>query len=174
MFRDTGHKLPDSATGHPQLSQPPGSQSQISAVTESQALITPYAIEFMCLSAAKLMVLDRMSVLAAGQDEGTKKRWAAGGHVVMSVVVLGNAVGLAANIAAAVQYQQAAEAAWAESAHYASNHSDVNSTVSEELRARVFQDIQLAGSIVSVQSFCEVAVLLIIVVAFVVCPFGVF
>ncbi len=40
MFRDTGHKLPDSATGHPQLSQPPGSQSQISAVTESQALIT--------------------------------------------------------------------------------------------------------------------------------------
>jgi hypothetical protein len=122
----------------------------------------------MCLSAAKLMVLDRMSVLAAGQDEGTKKRWAAGGRVVMSVVVLGNAVGLAANIAAAVHYQQAAEAAWAESAHYASNHSDVNSTASEELRARVFQEIQLAGSIVSVQSFCEVAVLLIIVFAFVV------
>ncbi len=38
-----------------------------------------YAIEFLCLSAAKLMVLDRMSDFAALQDEGTRKRWAAGG-----------------------------------------------------------------------------------------------
>ena len=77
-----------------------------------------YAIEFMCLSAARLMVLDRMSDFAAGQDEVARKRWAAGGRIVMAVVVLGNAVGLAANIAATVQYQKAAEAAWAESAYY--------------------------------------------------------
>ena len=37
-----------------------------------------YAIEFMCLSAARLMVLDRMSDFAAGQDEVARKRWAAG------------------------------------------------------------------------------------------------
>ncbi len=61
-----------------------------------------YAIEFMCLSAAKLVVLDRMSTCAAGQDEVAMKPWAAGGRMVMAVVVLGNAVGLAANIAAAV------------------------------------------------------------------------
>ena len=31
------------------------------------AFLVPYAIEFLCLSAAKLMVLDRMSVFAAPQ-----------------------------------------------------------------------------------------------------------
>ncbi len=145
-----------------------GSYMRAQSISFTVVFLVPYAIEFLCLSAAKLMVLDRMSVLAAGHDEGTKKRWAVGGRMVMAVVALGNAVGLAANIAATVHYQKAAEAAWAESAHYASNHSTGNSTLSEELRARVFQEIQFAGSIVSVQSFCEVAVLLIIVVAFVV------
>ena len=42
-----------------------------------------YAIEFMCLSAARLMVLDRMSDFAAGQDEVARNRWAAGGRMVM-------------------------------------------------------------------------------------------
>ena len=45
-----------------------------------------YAIEFLCLSAAKLMVLDRMSVFAAPQAEGSaaQKRWTAAGRVVMA------------------------------------------------------------------------------------------
>jgi hypothetical protein len=75
-----------------------------------------YAIEFLCLSAARLMVLDRVSDFAAGQDDGSRKRWAAGGRVVMAVVVLGNVVGLTANVAAAVHIQRAAEAASAASA----------------------------------------------------------
>jgi hypothetical protein len=82
-----------------------------------------YAIEFLCLSAAKLMVLDRMSDFAAGQDEGARKRWAAGGRVVMAVVVLGNAVGLAANVAAAVHGQRAAEASSTASAFFAANRT---------------------------------------------------
>jgi hypothetical protein len=123
-----------------------------------------YAIEFMCLSAAQLMVLDRMSEFAAGQDEGTRKRWAAGGRVVMAVVVLGNAVGLAANIAAAVHGQRAAEAASTASAFWAANNPPLAIEHMEISRAAV----ELALSISAVQQFCEVAVLLLIVAAFIV------
>jgi hypothetical protein len=123
-----------------------------------------YAIEFLCLSAARLMVLDRMSDFAAGQDEGTRKRWAAGGRIVMAVVVLGNAVGLAANVAAAVHMHRAAEAASTASALFAANSTQLANEY-ESLRRT---EGQLAVSIAAVQSFCEVAVLLLIVTAFVV------
>jgi hypothetical protein len=126
--------------------------------------IVMYAIEFLCLSAARLMVLDRMSYFAAGQDEVARKRWAAGGRIVMAVVVLGNAVGLAANIAAAVHAQRAAEAASTASALFAANSTQL------ALESFIFSqtEITLAVSISAVQSFCEVAVLLLIVAAFVV------
>jgi hypothetical protein len=122
-----------------------------------------YAIDFLCLSAARLMVLDRMSEFAAGQDEGTRKRWAAGGRVVMAVVVLGNAAGLAANVAAAVHAQRAAEAASTASALFAANTQAAN-----EYDSLMRTEIQLAVSIAAVQSFCEVAVLLLIVAAFII------
>jgi hypothetical protein len=126
------------------------------------AFLVPYAFEFMCMCAAKLMVLDRMLVFAAPQDASLQKRWALAGRVVMAVVVLGNAVGLAANAAAAVHYQKAAEADRAASVYYAANNTkdgDSFDLLSDEERQR-------AGSISSVQSFAEVAVLLLIVVAF--------
>jgi hypothetical protein len=124
--------------------------------------VLSYAIEFMCLSAAKLMVLDRMSVFAAGRDSG--KRWVVGGRMVMAVVVLGNAVGLAANVASAVHVLRAAEAASTASVLYAANSSQV----ADEYNSLSKERAQLAGSISAVQSFCEVAVLLLIVVAFIV------
>jgi hypothetical protein len=123
-----------------------------------------YAIEFLCLSAAKLMVLDRMSDFAAGQDEGTRKRWAAGGRVVMAVVVLGNAVGLAANVAAAVHLQKAAEAASTSSVFFAANLT----REALEFFSSSSREVELSLSIAAVQSWCEVAVLLLIVAAFVV------
>ena len=52
-----------------------------------------YAVEFLCMCAAQLMVLDRMMVFAAPEDAGMQKRWALAGRVVMAAVVLGNAVG---------------------------------------------------------------------------------
>jgi hypothetical protein len=122
----------------------------------------PYAVEFMCMCAAKLMVLDRMMVFAAQQDEGLQTRWALAGRVVMAVVVLGNAVGLAANAAAAVYYHKAAQAESAATAAYAANYTkdgDASRSLGQE-------EVQRGGSIASVQSFCEVAVLLLIVVAF--------
>ncbi len=128
------------------------------------AFLVMYAIEFLCLSAAKLMVLDRLSVFAAPKGTRLRKWWAAAGRIVMAVVVLGNAVGLAANAAAAVQYQKAAEAISTASVFYTSNNTKDGGdfySLSQEVA-------QLAGSIVSVQLFCEVAVLLLIVVTFVV------
>jgi hypothetical protein len=125
--------------------------------------LVTYAIEFLCLSAAKLMVLDRMSVYAAGQDDGSRKRWAAAGRAVMAVVVLGNAVGLAANVAAAVHVQRAAEAASTASALFAANSTQA----ARESVSLSQTELQLALSIAAVQSWSEVAVLLLIVAAFV-------
>jgi hypothetical protein len=82
------------------------------------AFLVTYAVEFLCMCAAKLMVLDRMSLFAAPQGARLPKQWAAPGRTVMAAVVLGNAVGLAANAAAAVHYHEAAAAARAEAAYY--------------------------------------------------------
>jgi hypothetical protein len=123
-----------------------------------------YAIEFLCLNAARLMVLDRMSDFASGQDEVTSKRWAAGGRMVMAVVVLGNAVGLAANVAVAVRLQRAAEASSTASALFAANSTQA----ANEYVSLSRTEVELSLSIAAVQSFCEVAVLLLIVAAFVV------
>ena len=122
-----------------------------------------YAIEFMCLSAAKVMVLDRMRDFAASLGDGMRRRWVVGGRVVMAVVVLGNAVGLAANVAAAVRFDRAAAAASASSSFIATN----NIQDGAKYQRIAQEEIQLAGPILSVQSFCEVAVLLFIVAAFV-------
>jgi hypothetical protein len=123
-----------------------------------------YAIDFLCLSAARLMVLDRMSYFVAAQGEGTMQRWAAGGRMVMAVVVLGNAVGLVANVAAAVHAQRAAETASTASALFAANSNEA----ALESFALSQSELQLAVYISAVQSFCEVAALLLIVAAFVV------
>ena len=125
--------------------------------------LVTYAIEFMCICTTNLMVLDRMSVFAAPEYEGLQKRWAAAGRVVMAAVVLGNAVGLAANAAAAVHYQKAAEAQSTASAYYADN----NTKDGRRFASLSQEEVQLAGSILSVQSLVEVAVLLVIVLAFV-------
>jgi hypothetical protein len=85
--------------------------------------IVVYAVEFLCMCAAKLMVLDRMMVFAAPPGAGIPKLWAAAGRAVMAAVVLGNAVGLAANVAAAVHYDKAAQAASKASAYYAANNT---------------------------------------------------
>ena len=63
-----------------------------------------YAVDFFLLSTAKLMVLDRMIEFSKKwASDTTKRRFELGERVLMALVVSGNAVGLAANIAAAVQ-----------------------------------------------------------------------
>ncbi len=109
-----------------------------------------YAIEFLCLSKAKLMVLDRMSDFALPQEGGVLRRWVVGGSVVTAVVVLGNAAGLAANVAAAVHYQRAADSASTSSAFFAAN----NTRADIEYFATSQSEVQRAGPTVSVQLFC--------------------
>ena len=132
----------------------------------TSAFLVTYGLEFLCLSAAKLMVLDRMSSFAAPQgtlDRRPLWRWVAAGRAVMAVVVLGNAVGFAANVAAAVHYHQAADYMSAASALYAANKTKDG----RKFRVLGLKEVQTGGDCTSVQSFCEVAVLLLIVSAFV-------
>ncbi len=120
-----------------------------------------YAIEFLCLSTAKLLVLDRMSdFLASG---GSSRLRVAAGRIVMAAVVVGNLVGLAGNIAAAVYYDRVAGLLIGASDDAAAN----NTLAARQKRRDAFDSDQLAFSISFVQSSCEVAVLLLIVAAFV-------
>jgi hypothetical protein len=123
-----------------------------------------YALEFFCLSIAKLMVLDRMMdfVVAAAAD-AARRRWAAGGRGVMAGVVAGNAVGLYGSVAAAVHWQQAAGYATAASAAFASNNS---SAPALQLQALAAHSKHVAEQAQSVQQFAEVVVLLAIILAF--------
>jgi hypothetical protein len=105
---------------------------------------------------------DRMSAFAAPQDAGMQKRWGLAGRVVMAAVVLGNAVGLVANAAAAVHYEKATEAMSTASVAYATK----NTKDGEIFRTKGREQVDLARSISSVQLFCEVAALLLIIVAF--------
>ena len=126
------------------------------------AFAVAYAMEFLCLSAAKLMVLDRMMEFAMRKGDGVSRRWVVGGRVVMAAVVAGNVVGLGGNVAAAVYFQRTAESFSAASAAFAANNTaDANNFVN-----LAYQQGQLAVSTQSLQSFCEVAVLLLIIVAF--------
>ena len=125
------------------------------------AYLVTYAAEFLCLSASQLMVLDRMSEFAAARASDTA-RWAAAGRGVMAVVVLGNAVGLAGNMAAAARMSAVYDSSTSAYESYAANNGVAgfsNFSLSKQLNDE-------AETIQSVQAFCEVVVLLIIVVAF--------
>ena len=126
------------------------------------AFFIMYALEFFCLSVAKLMVLDRMKEFAVSEADGTARRWVVGGRMVMAAVVVGNTVGLCGNVAAAVYFQETADLYIALAAAYAGN----NTNAYNNLKIQIGQKFQLATSTESIQQFCEVAVLLLIIVAF--------
>ena len=125
------------------------------------AFYATYAIEFLCLSVAKLLVLDRMADFALAKVDGMSRRLAVGGRVVMAAVVVVNVVGLCGDVAAAVLYKQASDLNYAAAAAFAAN-----STEADAIGAQASQKITVASNAVSVQQFCEVAVLLIIILAF--------
>jgi hypothetical protein len=121
-----------------------------------------YPIEFFFLSVAKLMVLDRMSDFFAPHGSGMRRWSVLGGRIVTAVVVFCNAVGLSANIAAAVHFQKSSEAFFAASAYVAAHN-----TIDGLLFVTAGQtELQLALSIASVKNFFEVVTLLLIVAVF--------
>jgi len=124
-----------------------------------------YAIEFFCLSVAKLLVLDRMITFAVAREHGKAERWSKWGRVVMTVVVTGNLVGLGSYIASAVFYKEAGDLAAAAAAGYAANSTsaaDDGSLAANKAKARA-SIAQYSGSF---QEFTEVTVLIIIIVAY--------
>ena len=126
------------------------------------AFVITYAIAFLCLSVAKLMALDQMMNFAVSKSRDMPRRWVIWGRVVMAGVVVGNVVGLGGNVAAAVYVEQSAGSYSAASAAYAAN----NTATGDNFITLGNQQNQLAGSTQAVQLFCEVAVLLLIIVAF--------
>jgi hypothetical protein len=120
-----------------------------------------HAVEFLCLSSAKVMVLDRMSDFGAPKVDGVR-RWARYGWFVMTAVVLGNLAGLAASVAAADYYRRSSESSFA-----AYSFSVANDTITARSQASLAKTLNDdAQSVYSVQSFCEFSVLLLIVFAF--------
>jgi hypothetical protein len=118
-----------------------------------------YPIDLLCLSAAKLMILDRMSVFASAP-----KHWALWGKFLMAAVVAGNVAGLAGNATTAFYLEKGAASYLLASTSYSSNNTEDGKRYFDLSQQR----IQYAYTIGSVQSFCEVVVLLLIVFAFVV------
>jgi len=124
--------------------------------------VITYAIAFLCLSVTKLLALDQMMNFAVSKSRDMPRRWVVWGRVVMAGVVVGNVVGLSGNVAAAVYVEQSAGSFSAASAAYAANN---NAAGDKFGKLAVEQDL-VALSSAAVQLFCEVAVLLLIIVAF--------
>jgi hypothetical protein len=126
------------------------------------AFYVPYAIEFLCLSVAKLLVLHRMADFAVPKSDGLFRRLDVGGRVVMAAVVVGNVVGLCDNVAAAVLFKQLGDLDNAAAAAFAANSTEAANAI----LVQAGQKGTVALDAASVQQFCEVAVLLIIILAF--------
>ena len=126
------------------------------------AFLVPYAIEFLCLSVAKLLVLHRMADFALAKVDGMSRRLAVGGRVVMAAVVVGNVAGLCGNVVAAVYIKKAGDFNSAAFAAFTANNTDAGNNFNNE----AYQKISVAFDAQSVQQFCEVVVLLIIILAF--------
>ena len=127
------------------------------------AYFTSSALEFFSLSVAKLMVLHRMVSFAVPKDDSSAGRFVAAGRVVMMCAVLGNLIGLAGNIVAAAQWNDASNRAQAAPVAFASDSADAH-----ELGKLASKQEQVAAGTGSVQQFSEVTVLLLIIAAFLV------
>jgi hypothetical protein len=126
-----------------------------------------YPMEFMCLSIAQLLVLDRMYqfVTLAGHGVVIRIRlWSLARRVVICATVAGNVAGVCGNIAAAVFHSRSADLFSASSVVAAASVNITADAVSLFQQGRVQN--QLAISVGSVQSFCEVIALLLIVASY--------
>ncbi len=86
------------------------------------------------------------------------------GRIVVGLIVLGNAIGLAGNIAAAPYFVLSAESS--ASAHSILSANNAALDLGRNLTTLARQQFDEAFTVSSVQFFCEVAVLLVIVCAF--------
>ena len=158
---------------------------------ESFRLIAAYlvlvAVEFLCLSLAKLMVQFRTTAplalksvtlvpqvlfrtvdLSVPEGEQLPKRWSTTLRILMLAVICGNLVGVCSNIVAAVYYTEASKHASSAAVAFA----DGNVFLGLSILNRELEREDAASKVASIQQFCEVAVLLVIVFAFVAAGFA--
>jgi hypothetical protein len=128
-----------------------------------------YAIEFMCLSVVKFVLLERMAHFMEF-DVPLSKGIIFKGRIILSLIMLGNSVGLCGNVAAAVFGRQSGEAFSA-----LVTACNANSTACQHGSSNVmgiyneaFEKASAARQAASVQSFCEVVLLLVIIVTFII------
>jgi hypothetical protein len=103
-----------------------------------------------------------MADFAVPKSDGLSRRLAVGGRVVMAAVVVGNVVGLCGNVAAAVLFKQTGDLSNAAAAAFAANSTQAAYAFVAQSNLK----LTVANEAASVQQFCEVAVLLLIIVAF--------
>ena len=121
--------------------------------------LVSYSLEFLCLSVAKLMVLDRMMDFAAG---GQPRRWVKAGRYLLGVVVFGNVVGVIGNIVAAVLQLAPANQAFDAADAFANNDaSSAQISLTLSLKGG-----RTANNAESVQQLAEIIVLLLLIIAF--------
>jgi hypothetical protein len=149
-------------TFNPDLSPAQVNSLDAQAQHWAAAFYVPYAIEFLCLSVAKLLVLHRMADFAVPKGDGLSRLLAVWGRVVMAAVVVGNVAGLCGNVAAAVLGKQAGDLYNTAGAAFAASSSEAANAIVVQAN----QKDTVANDAASVQQFCEVAVLLIIILAF--------
>jgi hypothetical protein len=123
-----------------------------------------YPFEFMCVSVAKLLVLDRMHDFLRLSQGGDLGQWTVAGRVVMALVMTGNALGIACNIVGAVYWHRSSSLFFEASAHYANNETALGA----EYSALAVGQVSHSGTFTSVQSWAEAFASLFIVLAFIV------
>jgi hypothetical protein len=126
------------------------------------AYLVTFPLEIMCSSFALLMVLDRLSEFAVPLGDSMRKRWVFGGRIVTAILILGCASMLAASIAAAVHHQQSAKAYRTALTYRATNYTEKY----DEYIAVANKEEALNDRNFAVQQFCEAAVFVFIVAAF--------
>ena len=126
------------------------------------AFFIPYAIDFVCLTVAKLMVLERMADFALAKADGMSRRLAVGGRIVMASVVVGHVVIVSSSVAVAVFLTESASLYSASNAAYAANITNDSINLGHQARQKNSAGLNAA----SVQQFSIVVVLLIVIFAF--------
>jgi len=115
------------------------------------AFCIPFAIEFVCMNVAKLIVLERMVDFAVAKMDGMLRRVAVWGRVVMAAVLVGNAVIVCGSVAAAVFFKESSTLYGASRAAYVSNNMDA----AMYLGARALQKYTAGLIAESVQQCCS-------------------
>jgi hypothetical protein len=123
-----------------------------------------YSIEFTCLIVAKLLVLDRLVGFVRRGKAVVPKKVLVGGKIIVALVAVVCGAGMCGNAIVAHIRKVRGDLHYSAAVAYAANDIDAgNSFTSQAL-----QQAALANRAVSVQQFCEVAVLLVIITVFVV------